>query len=349
MYTESVQVTVDNVLSLLHAAKIYMVQNLIDKCLQRLKGKMLPENLCLIMEAAHIFGEPELRERSRNKILQNPKQVLTSDSLAELCSECLQSILEDNHLRLEEEEIFESVMKYSENICLHEQLPVTPDNQRKVLGKALQHIRFTLMDKTYFTDVVEPMGILKFDETLAVLKYFLNPQFSSTPFNTSRRNTYKIVNRFKTINSGWKYKRNRIDAISCECSENIQIHGILIYTYCDGAKEFNAKVTILDHPTNTTKVMQIFKVESDGEMKSYECIFNNPIYIPKGEIFTICLAVKSGKTTYWGEDGQDTVDNDGVSFTFMNSSLSLNNTTCDRGQIPGIIYTLDRIGVMSLN
>ena len=342
LYTETIPITPDNVLRLLHAGKRYMVQSLIDKCLQRLNAKMKQGNLCLIMEASHIFGEPDLREKCRKDIIQNPKQVLPSETLAELCTECLESVIQDDDLRMEEEEIFEYMVKYSENKCLKEDLPVTPENQRKVLGKAIQQIRFTLMDKNYFSDVVEPSGLLKHDESVAVLKYFLNPQSVPVPFSASHRNLHKIVKRFQTHYSGWTYNyRHNADAITCKCSEDIQILGVLTYGSSDRPKEFDAKISIKT-AMNATKVMQVFKVKSNGSTKIYDCIFNRPVQIPKEEKFTIVLEMKPGKTTYFGEDGQEKVESEEVTFTFMHSTCSLNNTTCARGQIPGIIYCLDR-------
>lgn len=342
MYTETIQVTTENVLALLHAAKIYMVQALIDKCLHRLKCKMQAHNLCMIMEAAHVFGEDELWEMCQNGILRDPRHVLPSETLVELCSDCLESIIKNDDLRLEEEELFECLLGYSVGKCQKEGLAVTPENQRKVLGKVLYQIRFTLMDDEYFTDKVQQTGLLTHEETGAVIRYFLNPQTANEPpFNTNPRSLHQIVKRFQSQNAGWVYNyRNNADAITFECDTDIQIYGVLQYGSSDGPKEFDAKITILETETKAAKVMQVFKIKSDGKMKYYDCLFNNPIQIRGGKRFTITLEMKPGKTTFFGEDGLDQVEKGGITFKFMNSTLSLNNTTHTRGQIPGIIYCI---------
>ena len=58
-----------------------MVQTLIDTCLQRMKGKMQAQNLCMIMKAADVFGEDELWEMCQNGILRDPRHVLPSETL----------------------------------------------------------------------------------------------------------------------------------------------------------------------------------------------------------------------------------------------------------------------------
>lgn len=340
MYTDTIHITLDNVLALLHAAKIYMVPAVVGKCRQKLKGKMLTTNLCMIMEAAHVFIEKELWEMCRTGILRNPKQVFPRESLAELCSDCLESLLEDDKLRMEEEELFECVLKYSQQKCLKKMLPVTPEYQRLVLGKALQQIRFPLMNKEYFSDRVEPLELLTPSESKSVLKFFLKPESAAPlPFKTLPRDLHKIVLRFQRHDAGWTYSyRNLTDAITCQCTEDIQLHGVLIYGSCDGPKEFDAKITILE-TNKAPKVMQVFKTKSDGHTKYYECLFTNPVQIIRYRQFIIMLEMKSGKNTFCGENGLENVEQNGITFKFTRSDLSMNNTNTSRGQIPGLIYS----------
>ena len=300
---------------------------------------MLSTNLCLIMEAAHVYGENELRDMCRTGILRNPKQVLPLESLAELCSDCLESVIKDNKLQMEEEELFECIVKYSEEKCRKDMLPVTPENQRLVLGKALQQIRFTQMNQEYFSDKVEPLGILTHSESKAVINYFLKPRTAvQPPFNMALRELHRIVIRFETHTAGWTYNyRNQADAIMFECDHDVQLHGVLTYGSSDGPKEFDARVTVLD-ANMAPNIMQVFKIKSDGQTKYYDCLFNNPVQIFNNRKFTIMLEINPGKTTFSGEDGQERVEKNGVTFKFTNSTLSLNNTRISRGQIPGLIF-----------
>ena len=345
LYTETVEITPDNVLAVLHASKIYLVQGLVNKCLQKLKGKMMTSNLCLIMEAAHVFGENELREMCRTEILRDPKQVLPMESLAELCSDCLALVIKDNNLQMEEEEIFECIVKYSKEKCRKDSLPLTPENKRLVLGKALQEIRFTEMEKEYFVDKVEPLAILTQGESKAVIKYMLNPRKAEQPpFNMALRRLHRIVKRFETHSAGWTYNyRHEPDAIMFECDQDIELHGVLTYGSCDGPKQFDACIKVLE--ASKPHVIQVYKITSDGHTKYYDCLFSSPVLVQRNTKYTVLLEMKPGRTTFYGENGQELVENAGVKFKFMNSSLSLNNTRISRGQIPGLIFKVENIDV----
>lgn len=55
------------------------------------------------------------------------------------------AVLERDTLGIREVRLFSAVVRWSEAECQRQQLQVTPENKRKVLGKALALIRFPLM------------------------------------------------------------------------------------------------------------------------------------------------------------------------------------------------------------
>lgn len=55
------------------------------------------------------------------------------------------AVLERDTLGIREVRLFSAVVRWSEAECQRQQLPVTPENKREVLGKALALIRFPLM------------------------------------------------------------------------------------------------------------------------------------------------------------------------------------------------------------
>lgn len=55
------------------------------------------------------------------------------------------AVLERDSLGIREVRLFNAVVRWSEAECQRQQLQVTPENKRKVLGKALGLIRFPLM------------------------------------------------------------------------------------------------------------------------------------------------------------------------------------------------------------
>lgn len=60
-------------------------------------------------------------------------------------ADTLVAVLERDTLGIREVRLFNAVVRWSEAECQRQQLQVTPENKRKVLGKALGLIRFPLM------------------------------------------------------------------------------------------------------------------------------------------------------------------------------------------------------------
>lgn len=60
-------------------------------------------------------------------------------------TDTLIAVLERDTLGIREVRLFNAVVRWSEAECQRQQLQVTPENKRKVLGKALGLIRFPLM------------------------------------------------------------------------------------------------------------------------------------------------------------------------------------------------------------
>lgn len=59
--------------------------------------------------------------------------------------------------------------RWSEAECVRQQLPVTPENQRQVLGNALSLVRFPLMSKEEFTAGPAQSGLLNYSEASVTL------------------------------------------------------------------------------------------------------------------------------------------------------------------------------------
>lgn len=62
--------------------------------------------------------------------------------------------------------------RWSEAECIRHRLPVTPENQRFVLGNAFSLIRFPLMSKEEFTAGPAQSGLLNYSEVLVLIVLF---------------------------------------------------------------------------------------------------------------------------------------------------------------------------------
>lgn len=342
LYTENVKVNLDNVLALLYGAKKYGVQNLIDKCLNTLKKNMIPENVCTVMENAHIFGNDNLKSRCFNLIIQETERVLESRDLAELCNECLISIVKEDSIPVAEELVFQAVLRFAKDKCVKNALEESPDNMRHMVADVIPHVRFPLMSAEYFSDHVEPTGLLTEQQALKLFRYFVkktkNPD-DCADFNIKKRRCLFTVQRFKDVVSGWGYKRDKCDAISFTCSEDIIIKGVQVYGSNQGPGNMEVSVHLKQEPYKAIVAIKHALVETDGKQKIYNIYFDNPVDIKKSKKYTFTLVVK-GPTTYYGTGGEAESLRENIKFTFEKTELSTNNTSPERGQIPGIIYEL---------
>jgi len=69
--------------------------------------------------------------------------------------------------------MLEFLCRWSEAECVRQQLPVTPENQRLVLGNALSLVRFPLMSKEEFTAGPAQSGLLNYSEASNILSIYI--------------------------------------------------------------------------------------------------------------------------------------------------------------------------------
>ena len=324
----------------MYVSQKYTIQDLIRKCLNRLNSKMDPENICVIMEAAHTYDDEKLKEDCLSMALRHPLEVFQSEGFTELCSDSLELILRQDKLSLKEEDIFQAAISYAEKKCKDKGVIVSPENQRLILGRAFRQIRFPVMDPSFFSERVEPMGILTPSECVKVMKFFMNKNNGCEIFNTKPRSLQKSLFRFHEVASGWSYKRNKQDSIIFSPSANILIHGVVIYGSCDVLAEYDINMALKQVPFYAVvATKQGIHVRTDGAQKMYNILFDKPVEVKKDKEYSISVTFREpAAVSFKGVNGAAEIEQEGVLFKFKNCSKSTNNTSVDSGQIPAILY-----------
>ncbi|KAK3588678.1 hypothetical protein CHS0354_028886 [Potamilus streckersoni] len=339
LYTGVVEVNAVNANELFDIAEEYQAEDLIGMCISVLASSLTPESACIFMKY-HKYAPCNVAENCIKFIVAN-SQVLYTDQLVALPQPCLQAVLASEGLALTEEEVFEIAMKWAEAQCKHQNLVVRGGNLKNVLGDAFFEIRFPIMNKDYFVDHVSNKGILTAEEEKKILLYMLQKKAGALnlPFKAYQRgNKPKLVlMRFQNEKLGWYCQGQKKDAICFLPSATITLHGIKIYGKCDQAGQLNASV-VLQHNshilTSVTAQLQTNPTES-----LYDVLFNQPVVLNDGVEYHIICTLDGGKT-YFGNDGRETIHENGVEFKFKRSLLSANSTAVNQGQIPGLIYSL---------
>ncbi|XP_052234942.1 BTB/POZ domain-containing protein 6-like isoform X2 [Dreissena polymorpha] len=344
VYCEQTSVDGDNVLSVLYCAKKYLIRGLIEKCLAFLKGAMSTTNMCIIMENAHVFADQELRTQCLTKIVLEPLPVLNDESVTELCSDCYSDIIKSNSLPLKENIVFDCLFRYAQLKCQRLGLEETPENMRKEAGNALLHVRFPIMSSEYFSERVEPTGLLSEDQTMQLYRFFARKKTGDAGgFETKERMPMFVARRFKHVTSGWSYsgQREKVDAITFMCSRDIILKGVQLYGTDQGQGQLSVNIRLVQEPYRAN-MLNLHKVlETDGKEQVYSVLFEHPKTIKKDKQYSFEITIE-GQNTFYGVEGQPVVESETVQFTFSDSAKSTNTTNTYRGQIPGIIFDMNK-------
>lgn len=174
---------------MLYAAKKFAVGGLSSLCFSYLDSEMSVENVCKILEQAHIYNESGLHNKCLGFILNHGWEVLKTPAFTELCPDCLGLIVKSDDLKSSEEDVFEAVISWSTNECKRQKFQPTDENRRRVLGSLLYLIRFPALDVVYFTQKVSFREILSNEEAVSIFQYFHGEdQQLPNRFNRNERN-----------------------------------------------------------------------------------------------------------------------------------------------------------------
>lgn len=149
---------------------------------------------------------------------------------------------------IREAEIFTAVLCWSEAECIRRQLPVTPANQRMVLGRAFNAIRFPLMSVEEFAMGPAQSGLLDDREIVQLFLYFVvtpkpTVSFSDTP-RCCMTGKELMVNRFPQTDSRWGYS-GTVDSIRFTVDQRIFIVGFGLYGSYFGSSEYKVHLQVI--------------------------------------------------------------------------------------------------------
>ncbi|XP_039694940.1 BTB/POZ domain-containing protein 2 [Pteropus medius] len=158
---------------------------------------------------ARLFDEPQLASLCLENIDKNTADAIAAEGFTDIDRDTLVAVLERDTLGVREVRLFNAVVRWSEAECQRQQLQVTPENKRKVLGEALALIRFPLMTIEEFAAGPAQSGILVDREVVSLFLHFtVNPKprvdFIDRP-RCCLRGKECSINRFQQVESRWGY------------------------------------------------------------------------------------------------------------------------------------------------
>ena len=172
--------------------------------------------------------------------------------------------------------------------------------------------------------------------------------FSDVSRQGKNRNakTIKRLVRFKEVKSPrtgrWHYNGNEDDSVTFSVNHDVVIHGIRLF----GREGATYSVTVglyrKGTRTDTEKLTEEhgrFNTDKDiaSDYYGFDVLFKTLVTVKKYEMYEI-RAVINGPISYYGEQGQTQVTDQGICFSFSKTSSSINGTSVAWGQFPEILF-----------
>ncbi|CAG0886152.1 unnamed protein product [Darwinula stevensoni] len=237
--------------------------------------------------------------------------------------------------------------RWSENQCVRQNLALTPENQRLVLGRALNLIRFPLMTVEEFAMGPAQSQILTDREVVQLFLYFtVNPKphvgFLDIPrcCMTGKEVTLSVC-RFQKIESRWGYSGTS-DRIRFVVDRRIFVVGFGLYGSIHAPQEFDVNIQLIHTVSGRVLGDNDTSFSCDGTQMTFRVMFMEPIEILPNTNYTASATLR-GPDSHYGTRGLakvsvDTPSEGKITFQFFNGIGNNNGTCVQDGQIPEIVF-----------
>uniref|UniRef100_A0A669D4E6 BTB domain containing 2 n=1 Tax=Oreochromis niloticus TaxID=8128 RepID=A0A669D4E6_ORENI len=331
LYSDEVQIGPETVMTTLYTAKKYAVPAL---------EAHLPYLNC----SCHL--KPLTYLLCLENIDKNTGDALAAEGFTDIDLDTLVAVLERDTLGVREVRLFSAAVRWAEAEAHRQQLQPTPENKRKVLGKALTLIRFPLMTIEEFAAGPAQSSILTDREVVSLFLHFtVNPKphvdFIDRPRCCLRGKECSIT-RFGQVESRWGYSGTS-DRIRFSVNRRIFVVGFGLYGSIHGPTDYQVNIQIIHTDSNTVLGQNDTGFSCDGSANTFRVMFKEPVEILPNVNYTACATLK-GPDSHYGTKGMRKVTHESSStgtktcFTFCYAAGNNNGTSVEDGQIPEVIF-----------
>ncbi|XP_057181560.1 BTB/POZ domain-containing protein 2a isoform X3 [Triplophysa rosa] len=346
LYSDEVQIGPETVMTTLYSAKKYAVPALEAHCVEFLKKNLRADNAFMLLTQARLFDEPQLASLCLENIDKNTADALAAEGFTDIDLDTLVAVLERDTLGVREVRLFGAAVRWAEAEAQRQQLQPTPENKRRVLGKALSLIRFPLMTIEEFAAGPAQSGILADREVVSLFLHFtVNPkphvEFIDRPRCCLRGKECSIT-RFSQVESRWGYSGTS-DRIRFSVNRRIFVVGFGLYGSIHGPTDYQVNIQIIHTDSNTVLGQNDTGFSCDGTASTFRVMFKDPVEILPSVNYIACATLK-GPDSHYGTKGMRKVTHEAPAtgiktcFTFCYAAGNNNGTSVEDGQIPEVIF-----------
>ena len=307
-------------------------------CSAHLKVTACSSDASVALQTACQFGLKELHDTSLTYIENNTGTCLSSEHIMQLPKECMEIILRSEFLSCSETDILKCLLRWAEVRCTEANQEAKGDNLRNSIGHLLPLVRFPLIEKEYFANVIADTDLLSEPEMLSVFRSHYgvhNIFFSEIIRKPLKKRQTNTLTRHVSVNLPWTSRG--IEALKITPSSNIWLTGIVMFgpTTDMSSSKRHFSLELLDEAENVVSALKGSISETRCEKKSTP--MPRPVYLTANTSYT--LVVKDlDVNTYYGRDCKTSCTVNGVTVIFETSPLCSTETNKDKGQIAGIVF-----------
>ncbi|XP_078380495.1 BTB/POZ domain-containing protein 6-B-like [Oculina patagonica] len=346
LYSDEVKLSGNNVMQVLYLANKYMVPSLAEKCNEYLRHNLKASNVFCILPLAQKFKDIDLEERCWETIEKQTEEAVTSDEFVTVERSLVETVVKRGRLNVKEVELFKAVDRWATKESERQWLIPDGESKRRILGEEIvKAIRFPLMSQKEFTSAVMDSDILTSNEVAGVMKHFNDVSISLGPFIQAPRVVPLTIfrsQRFRTFKPPdmlyWRYGAWATDCIIFSVNTPIMLIGIQHFGSEGGEYTVYTGVKDITNNSSLVKLSGTYASEKDETYDYYgfDVWFDRPVRLDEDKEYEL-VSLINGPTSWYGKDGQISVECEGVRLTFRHSDGSTNATSELRGQFPAFL------------
>jgi len=157
LYTGNIawtELSAKTILGILLCSQLLDVPRLKPEARKGLMSKLNTDNAISLLETALLSKDNDLEEKSLEIIDKSAQTVLKSDAILQAKQQTLFKIIKRRKLAVEESQVLDVCLKWSEKECERKGLALTQANKRQVLGNIFFQIRFPILPPLRIAELV---------------------------------------------------------------------------------------------------------------------------------------------------------------------------------------------------
>ena len=318
IYTDECNLSTDNAMFVLYLAKKYIVPSLTEKCTEFLEANLAAENAITVLQQAIQFDEKKLEKKCWDLIDLKTSEAIVSDGFTDINQATLAELVKRETLNVEEVDLFNAVLKWSESECLRKEIEANAKNKRVAMGNAIYQIRFASMTPHEFGRNASQSGILTPEEMILFYDKFSGVERASEVWNLSERGAKEEVllrcSRFnhceQVFHSGPEVTTEHSVCVSF--SKPAKIHGVSFLG--NEGEEYNVKLEVFSQSVENKFLSQ----QNNCIVSGFDVLLPVPIKVQPNVVVHMKATITGRGSSWSGMGGRKTVKKNGITVNFFN-------------------------------